>query len=125
MFFQTFDETIIQSHTPDSDRIFIQERETFLNFDPNSKLTVEDKSAIYNSLVALVKAGYPFDNALQDRAARFLRILVLSWDEQDVADKLVAGIVPSSAGSPSGFVESWSQISSPRLYRLFNLTHGQ
>ncbi|KAK2949256.1 hypothetical protein BLNAU_15859 [Blattamonas nauphoetae] len=29
-----------------------------------------DKSRIYNSLVALVKAEYPFDAALQDRAAR-------------------------------------------------------
>ncbi|KAK2963087.1 hypothetical protein BLNAU_2110 [Blattamonas nauphoetae] len=90
------------------------EEEPFLNFDPNAQLSFEDMSRIFNSLVVLVKAGYPFDNALEDRAAQFLESLEPEWDEQDLADKLVEELVPSSAGSPSGFVESIATLlSSP------------
>ncbi|KAK2960151.1 hypothetical protein BLNAU_5034 [Blattamonas nauphoetae] len=68
-------------------------------------MSFEDKSAIYNSLVALVKAGYPFDDALQERAVRLLWILEPQWNTP-VAAKLVTELVPSSAKPPSGFVES-------------------
>ncbi|KAK2957813.1 hypothetical protein BLNAU_7247 [Blattamonas nauphoetae] len=81
-------------------------QEQFLNFDPNSELSFEDKSAIYCSLVALVKAEYPFDNALQDKTARFLKNLEPKWGDKQAADRLVTDLVPCSAGSPSGFTES-------------------
>ncbi|KAK2961662.1 hypothetical protein BLNAU_3460 [Blattamonas nauphoetae] len=80
--------------------------EPFLYFDEHTELSFEDKSTIYHSLVTLVKAEYPFDNALQDRAARFLMVLEPQWGRQDQANQLVTDLVPSSAGSHSGFVES-------------------
>ncbi|KAK2960028.1 hypothetical protein BLNAU_4911 [Blattamonas nauphoetae] len=80
----------------------------------NSKLSFEDKSTIYNSLVTLVKAEYPFDNALQDRAAQFLKILEPKWGDFEEVDKFVTDLVPSSARSPSGFVNSiLTLVSSP------------
>ncbi|KAK2960137.1 hypothetical protein BLNAU_5020 [Blattamonas nauphoetae] len=72
----------------------------------HSGLSFEEKSAIYCSLVALVKAEYPFDNALQDRAALFLKSLEPEWADNDLPAKLITNLVPSSDGSPSGFVES-------------------
>ncbi|KAK2944762.1 hypothetical protein BLNAU_20295 [Blattamonas nauphoetae] len=82
-------------------------QEPFLNFDTKSKLSFEDKSATYCSLVALVKAEHPFDEALQEKAARFLKNLRPNWrDEPDYPDKLVIDLVPSTTGSHSGFVES-------------------
>ncbi|KAK2957751.1 hypothetical protein BLNAU_7185 [Blattamonas nauphoetae] len=83
--------------------------EPFLNFDENSDLSFEDKSTIHNSLVALVKAEYPFDKALQDRAVQFLKSLEPEDDvrgQSTAAVKLVTELVPSSAGSPSGFIPS-------------------
>ncbi|KAK2960009.1 hypothetical protein BLNAU_4892 [Blattamonas nauphoetae] len=89
------------------------EQDLFLNYDLNSKLSFEDKSAIYCSLVALVKAGYTFDNALQNKAARFLISLEPKWDPDHPA-KLISELVPSTAGSPSGFIDSISTLlSSP------------
>ncbi|KAK2958870.1 hypothetical protein BLNAU_6119 [Blattamonas nauphoetae] len=81
-------------------------REPFLNYISKPEWTFEYKSAVYRSLIALVKGQYPFDDALQDRAAQFLKSLEPSWSEHDFASKLVTDIVPSSAGSPSGFIES-------------------
>ncbi|KAK2942174.1 hypothetical protein BLNAU_22901 [Blattamonas nauphoetae] len=63
------------------------------------------KSAVYRSLVALVKTDDPFDNALQDRAAQFLKSLEPKRDE-NLANRLITDLVPSSAGSASGFVDS-------------------
>ncbi|KAK2961651.1 hypothetical protein BLNAU_3449 [Blattamonas nauphoetae] len=80
--------------------------EAFLNYDSNFGLSFEDKSTLYNSLVALVKAEYHFGNALQGRAHLFLSDLASRWGNLDYAPKLVTDLVPSSAGSPSGFVES-------------------
>ncbi|KAK2957752.1 hypothetical protein BLNAU_7186 [Blattamonas nauphoetae] len=65
----------------------------------------EDQSTIYNSLVALVKAEHPFDTALQDKAVHFLKSLEPKWDAQ-LAARLVTDLVPSSAGSYSGFAMS-------------------
>ncbi|KAK2963618.1 hypothetical protein BLNAU_1183 [Blattamonas nauphoetae] len=45
---------------------------TVLNYPSNSQITFKDESAVFNSLVAIVKQGYPFDRALQDRAVREL-----------------------------------------------------
>ncbi|KAK2960099.1 hypothetical protein BLNAU_4982 [Blattamonas nauphoetae] len=104
----------IVSNNSDADGRILSEREPFLTFDPNSQLAFEDKSRIYNSLVALVKAEYPFDNVLQDRAARFLKSLEPTVYKHEIADKLVTDLVPSSVGSPSGFVESFATLlSSP------------
>ncbi|KAK2961644.1 hypothetical protein BLNAU_3442 [Blattamonas nauphoetae] len=89
-------------------------QEPFLNFNPNSELSFNEKSTVYNSLVALVKAEYPFDEALQDRAAQFLENLEPEWGDEDEANQLVTDLVPSSAGSYSGFFESiLTLLSSP------------
>ncbi|KAK2942181.1 hypothetical protein BLNAU_22908 [Blattamonas nauphoetae] len=86
----------------------------FPTFDVNSKLSFEDQSTIFCSLVALVKAEHPFDKALQDKAVQFLKSLEPKWNEDELATKLVTDLVPSSAGSPSGFVESiLTLLSSP------------
>ncbi|KAK2960020.1 hypothetical protein BLNAU_4903 [Blattamonas nauphoetae] len=82
------------------------EEEPFLRFDLNSELSFEDKSTLYNSLVALVKAGYTFDNTLQDRAVVFLKNLEPKWDESNLAANLVSNLVPSSDDSPTGFVDT-------------------
>ncbi|KAK2943445.1 hypothetical protein BLNAU_21628 [Blattamonas nauphoetae] len=81
-------------------------QEPFLIFDENSELSFEDKSAIYDSLIDLVKAEYTFDNALQDRTAQFLKDIEPEWGDEDLADRLVLDIVPSSGESHSEFVES-------------------
>ncbi|KAK2957804.1 hypothetical protein BLNAU_7238 [Blattamonas nauphoetae] len=81
-------------------------QESFLNFDVNSKSSFEDKSTIYCSLVTLVNADYPFDNILQDRAARFSKNLEPRFGDHDHAAKLVTDLVPSSTGPSSGFVAS-------------------
>ncbi|KAK2953647.1 hypothetical protein BLNAU_11368 [Blattamonas nauphoetae] len=79
-----------------------------------SQLSFEDKSKMYYSLVALVKAEYPFDDALQDRAFRFLKTLEPKWTEHDYAAKLATDLVPSSARPLSGFVEGiLTLLSSP------------
>ncbi|KAK2963094.1 hypothetical protein BLNAU_2117 [Blattamonas nauphoetae] len=81
--------------------------DTFLSFDPTSELSFEDKSSIYSALVALMKAEYPFDNACQDRAAKFLkRLKSTDEEEDDFADQLVAHLVHSSSGAPSDFLAS-------------------
>ncbi|KAK2957843.1 hypothetical protein BLNAU_7277 [Blattamonas nauphoetae] len=88
--------------------------EPFLNFDEDSDLSFEDKSVIYTSLVALVKAEYPFDDFLQFKAARLLENLEPGWGDQYLANGLVTELVPSSAGSPSDFIESiLTLLSSP------------
>ncbi|KAK2960032.1 hypothetical protein BLNAU_4915 [Blattamonas nauphoetae] len=104
------------NHSRKSHSTVNPEHKSFLNYEPNSELSYTDKSAIYCSLVALVKVEHPFDNALQDRAARFLIDLEQDWRfEPDLPDRLVTELVPSSAGSPSGFVESIvTLLSSPR-----------
>ncbi|KAK2958022.1 hypothetical protein BLNAU_6948 [Blattamonas nauphoetae] len=107
-------DAIHQSQAPDSGRVFVKEHEPFLNFDPESTLSFEDKSTIYNSLVAFVKAGYPFDNALQDKAAQFLKSLEPRVCDTQQATKLVTDLVPSSSRSPSDFIESiLTLVSSP------------
>ncbi|KAK2950194.1 hypothetical protein BLNAU_14880 [Blattamonas nauphoetae] len=80
--------------------------EPFLNFDENAELSFDEKSTIYNSLVALVKARSHFDSALQDRAVRFLKNLEPKWNEPGYSAGLVNDLVPSSDGSPSGFAAS-------------------
>ncbi|KAK2960131.1 hypothetical protein BLNAU_5014 [Blattamonas nauphoetae] len=107
-------DTAIQSHAPDFNRTVVPEDEPFLNFDLKSELLFEYKSTIYHSLVTLVKAEYPFDDALQDRAVRFMKSLEPKWGRQDQAKQLVTDLVPSSAGSDSGFLESiLTLLSSP------------
>ncbi|KAK2941924.1 hypothetical protein BLNAU_23160 [Blattamonas nauphoetae] len=89
-------------------------QEPFLEFDPISELSFKDQSKIYCSLIALVKAEHPFDNILQDRAAQFLKSLEPDWNQEIYVDLLVTELVPSSAGSHSGFVDSiLTLLSSP------------
>ncbi|KAK2958885.1 hypothetical protein BLNAU_6134 [Blattamonas nauphoetae] len=102
IYYKNHPETTSQSHVCDSDRMIVPEREPFLNCDPNSELSFEDKSRIYRSFVALVKGDFPFDDALQDRAALFLKTLESPYRASKQASKLVTDLVPSSAGSPSG-----------------------
>ncbi|KAK2951666.1 hypothetical protein BLNAU_13405 [Blattamonas nauphoetae] len=93
---------------------FKPEEEPFLNFDLNSELSFNDKSAIYRSLVALVKTEYPFDNALQDKVVQFLKNLEPAWEDEALQSKLISDLVPSSDGSPSGFYASiLTLLSSP------------
>ncbi|KAK2959996.1 hypothetical protein BLNAU_4879 [Blattamonas nauphoetae] len=104
-FLQSLASTTIHSFYPYPDPVLVTEKEPFLNFNPNSDLSNEDESAIYSSLVSLVKEKYPFDTDLLNRAARFLENLRPEWGEHDQAAKQVNDPVPSSAGSPPGFVE--------------------
>ncbi|KAK2942179.1 hypothetical protein BLNAU_22906 [Blattamonas nauphoetae] len=69
---------------------------------------MEDQPVCLSSSIdaSLVKAKYPFDDALQDRAVQFLDNLEPEYDEEDRGDRLVIDLVPSSDGSPSRFVES-------------------
>ncbi|KAK2963086.1 hypothetical protein BLNAU_2109 [Blattamonas nauphoetae] len=90
----------------DSPSIVNKLHEPFLNFYPNSELSFEEKSRIYCSLVSLVKAGYPFDNALLDKAVQFLKNLELECNANSFASKLVTDLVPSSHTSPSRFIDS-------------------
>ncbi|KAK2946189.1 hypothetical protein BLNAU_18865 [Blattamonas nauphoetae] len=57
---------------------------------------------------------YPFDKALQDRAVQFLKSLTQKQLRKHVANQLVTHLVPSSDGSPSGFVESILTLLSSR-----------
>ncbi|KAK2957791.1 hypothetical protein BLNAU_7225 [Blattamonas nauphoetae] len=89
-----------------------------MKFDPRySRLSYDEQLRVYCSLVALVKAEYPFDEELQDNAAHFLKRLHPKCRDEprDVAE-LVTDLVPSSVGSTSGFVESiLTLLSSPHL----------
>ncbi|KAK2963752.1 hypothetical protein BLNAU_1319 [Blattamonas nauphoetae] len=101
-------------HSPHTDEMFASDRESFLILDPNSDLTFVEKSAIFCSLVALVEVEYPFDNTFEDRGALFLKNLEPEWGDEPLATKLVTELVPSSAGSASGFVASITTLlSSP------------
>ncbi|KAK2942719.1 hypothetical protein BLNAU_22360 [Blattamonas nauphoetae] len=89
-------------------------QEPFLHFNANSDLSIEDKSKMYSSLVALVKVEYPFDDALQNRAVQFLKTLEPEWNEHDFAPKPATDLVPSSASPLSGFIEGiLTLLSSP------------
>ncbi|KAK2950193.1 hypothetical protein BLNAU_14879 [Blattamonas nauphoetae] len=80
----------------------------------NASLHKRRGPQIYNSLFTLVKAKYPLDDALLDRAARFLKSLEQKWNDNDLADKLETRLVHSSARSSAGFVHSiLTLLSSP------------
>ncbi|KAK2960092.1 hypothetical protein BLNAU_4975 [Blattamonas nauphoetae] len=102
------------SDTSEPPSTVMHKEDHFLHFDANSELSFQDKSKIYNSLVALVKADDPFAKALQDRAVQFLKSLVPKFTDRNLAHKLVTDLVPSSDGSLSGFIESITTLlSSP------------
>ncbi|KAK2957859.1 hypothetical protein BLNAU_7293 [Blattamonas nauphoetae] len=104
----------LSNSSQESPSTIVVNKEPFLSFDPKSTLSFEDKSAIYSSLVALVQAECPFDKVLQDRAVRFLESIEPKWGEPDYPAKLVHDLVPSSAGSPPGFLASiLTLLSSP------------
>ncbi|KAK2961677.1 hypothetical protein BLNAU_3475 [Blattamonas nauphoetae] len=80
----------------------------------NTDISFEDQSTIYCSLVALVKAEYPFDDALQDRAVQFLKSIEPRFGDCDYTTKLVTDLVPSSGESHSEFLEGiLTLLSSP------------
>ncbi|KAK2946740.1 hypothetical protein BLNAU_18336 [Blattamonas nauphoetae] len=108
------DSTLIR--LPDSPSNIDPLQEPFLNFDSNSSMSFEDQSTIYRSLVTLVKAESPFDNAILDRAALFLKSLEPQLFDRKQATKLLTKLVLSSAGPPSGFVKSiLTLLSSPHM----------
>ncbi|KAK2960690.1 hypothetical protein BLNAU_4345 [Blattamonas nauphoetae] len=81
--------------------------EPFLNFCAIFNPPIDYSSRVYCSLVSLVKEEYPFDDALQDRATKFLKSLEPIWNTpEEKADQLVTDLVPSSTGSILGFIES-------------------
>ncbi|KAK2954909.1 hypothetical protein BLNAU_10048 [Blattamonas nauphoetae] len=94
------------NHSHESHSTIASLHEPFLTFDENSVLTFEDKSTIYYSLVTLLQEEYPLNKVLQDRAVRFLKSLEPNRTNEPLAAKLVTDLVPSSTGSPSGFLES-------------------
>ncbi|KAK2959054.1 hypothetical protein BLNAU_6070 [Blattamonas nauphoetae] len=118
-FYQSLLAGTVPSFPPYSDQLFVAEREPFLTFDENSRLSFDDKSKIHCSLVALVEADYTFDKALEDRAARFLKNVEPEYGYQDDADRLVCRLVPSSYGWPSGFVESIATLLSSPHWTVF------
>ncbi|KAK2946113.1 hypothetical protein BLNAU_18955 [Blattamonas nauphoetae] len=77
--------------------------------------------------ITLVKEAYPFDNALQDRAARFLMSLEHEYANKRGAMKLATDLVPSSSGSFSGFFENiitiLSSPHSPVISTALSLLH--
>ncbi|KAK2960945.1 hypothetical protein BLNAU_4032 [Blattamonas nauphoetae] len=62
MSFQSCTDSTNFDHIPDPRSSINPLREPFLYFAENTELSFEDKSTIYNSLVALVKEEYPFDD---------------------------------------------------------------
>ncbi|KAK2946294.1 hypothetical protein BLNAU_18815 [Blattamonas nauphoetae] len=78
-------------------------QEPFLIFAVNSELSSNDPSAIFCSLVALVKAEFPFNKPLQNKAVQFLRHLTPLPSHGDATEQLVSVLVPSSIQSPSSF----------------------
>ncbi|KAK2950202.1 hypothetical protein BLNAU_14888 [Blattamonas nauphoetae] len=81
------------------------DREPFLNFDSASELSPEDELAVYCSLVALVKADYPFDNVLQNRTVHFLRSLEPKPNTSHPPPRQMTNLVLSSVGSASAFFD--------------------
>ncbi|KAK2960149.1 hypothetical protein BLNAU_5032 [Blattamonas nauphoetae] len=77
-------------------------------------MTFEEKSLIYRSLVALVKADYPFHQAHQDRATQFLESLEPKCGDTQYSNQLVTDLVHSSAGPPCGFLDSILTLVSSR-----------
>ncbi|KAK2962006.1 hypothetical protein BLNAU_3062 [Blattamonas nauphoetae] len=128
--FQSHEPATIQAQTAAADRMFVPEGEPFLNFHQNSgmsdedetQLSLEDHSTLYCSLVALVKAQYPFDERLEDKAAWFLRYLPKRMDEMDLKLFLFTDLVPSSDGPCSGFVESILTLLSSRHSNVVEAT---
>ncbi|KAK2963098.1 hypothetical protein BLNAU_2121 [Blattamonas nauphoetae] len=90
----------------------VSERAPFLDFDPNSDLTLEDESAIYCSLVALVSENHPFDKALQDKASQFLSSLSSKTNNTESADKYLTDLAHPSDGTISGFIRSIHTLTS-------------
>ncbi|KAK2958246.1 hypothetical protein BLNAU_6733 [Blattamonas nauphoetae] len=76
------------------------------NFDPDSNLTFEDKSAIYQTLVSLVRDNFDFDDVLQDKVTRFLKKLEPQPFRRSIADRLITNLVRPSDESSSGFIDS-------------------
>ncbi|KAK2960013.1 hypothetical protein BLNAU_4896 [Blattamonas nauphoetae] len=102
-------------HASITEATFLEEPSAFLSFDRRSKMSLEDKATLYRSLISLIRTNCEFDDALQDRAAQFLRILEPRWSDNDLSVNLISTLVPSPDGSPSGFIESIiTLLSSPR-----------
>ncbi|KAK2946733.1 hypothetical protein BLNAU_18329 [Blattamonas nauphoetae] len=72
---------------------------------------------------SLVKEKYQFDDALQDKAVQFLKILEPQWGDQDQATRLVTDLVPSSDGSNSGFLETLSFLSETTSWTSTEIKH--
>ncbi|KAK2961650.1 hypothetical protein BLNAU_3448 [Blattamonas nauphoetae] len=81
-------------------------RASFLAMETSKELPFSDGSILYSSLVARVEQDSPFDEAVQDQAVELLKMLEPKQDEIKLADSIIKDLVPSSAGSTSGFIDS-------------------
>ncbi|KAK2961664.1 hypothetical protein BLNAU_3462 [Blattamonas nauphoetae] len=81
-------------------------RASFLTMETSKELPFSDGSILYSSLVARVKQDSPFDEAVQNQAVELLKMLEPKPNEIKLADSIIKDLVPSSAGSTSGFVDS-------------------
>ncbi|KAK2960662.1 hypothetical protein BLNAU_4317 [Blattamonas nauphoetae] len=84
----------LPSHTPDSS-LFI-----------SAELSHEDPSTIYRSLVSLVKIGYPFHDALQDKTVQFLNSLEPIRFFKKSADEFITKIASNNNDPFGEFVDS-------------------
>ncbi|KAK2953802.1 hypothetical protein BLNAU_11205 [Blattamonas nauphoetae] len=91
-------------HTSDSEVPIGMESSAFLQFVPNVELSFEDKSAIYCSLVSLIRGNCELDDALQDKAATFLQSLHQPRLKEPDANRIISELVPSTNRSSSGFI---------------------
>ncbi|KAK2957793.1 hypothetical protein BLNAU_7227 [Blattamonas nauphoetae] len=81
-------------------------RPSFLTMTTSRELPFSDGSILYSSLVARVKQESPFDEAVQDQAVELLKMFEPKPNESKLADAIIKNLVPSSAGSTSGFIDS-------------------
>ncbi|KAK2959072.1 hypothetical protein BLNAU_5867 [Blattamonas nauphoetae] len=77
-------------------------------------LSFEDESQLFNSLVSLIKAQYPFDDALQDNIVYFLTRLEYHLGGSKSRSHYLTYLVPDGKGTSSGFIDSMiTLLSSP------------
>ncbi|KAK2957784.1 hypothetical protein BLNAU_7218 [Blattamonas nauphoetae] len=102
-------------------------RPSLLTMETSKELPFSDASILYSSLVARVDQESRFDEAVQDQAVELLKMLEPKPNERKLADSIIKDLVPSSTGSPSGFVECIvTLLSSPHsaiVTATFSLLH--
>ncbi|KAK2943966.1 hypothetical protein BLNAU_21112 [Blattamonas nauphoetae] len=87
------------------------EPSAFLNFVPNLALSSEAESAIYHALVSLIRDHPDIVDDLQDKTVYFLESFGANDFDDFAANQIVTSLVPSSDGSPSGFIDKYVHAS--------------